>query len=324
MQRNKDNIVLFPSLQKELEKESLKALEQENYSEALSSINNLLRYQVYTHELIMGKLFCLMELGYFDEAEAFCEDLLQENNDHYYDYLHLYLTILFQAQKYDALMNYIDFEINDRTLSNELTEKLQQLYHMSKHMKNDLFIEKSSQYMEELSESIKEQNDVRQWQIIENLRNMGISPPKKVMNYLSNINIHPVIKTAILKWLIDQKISNEVTICKFESESVIIPKDLPKIRDHFIMKEIILFIDEIEQNNPSLFILLEQLLYRFIYVRYPFIPPQEDIPYIARALKNIGDQFLHLKATEHTQDKVLDYIQEIKTCEKYYLGIIEE
>src|SRR5699024_5823155 len=128
--KNNHNVILFPSLKKELEKESLQALEQRKYSEALASINKLLSYQVYTPEIIVGKLICLMELGHYDQAETLCEDLLKQKNKHYYTYLHIYLSILFQSEKYALLMELIDDELISNTLPNSIKEQFQQLYSM--------------------------------------------------------------------------------------------------------------------------------------------------------------------------------------------------
>ena len=83
-------------------------------------------------------------------------------------------------------------------------------------------------------------------------------------------------------------------------------------------------INEIEQENPTLFILLEQLFYRYAYVRYPIMPPNAHIDDISEALKVIGNEYLQMTNNVEVDPKVDQYIKEIKMCEHLYLSIIEE
>lgn len=324
MQRGDNNVILFPTLQRKLERESLQALEQRKYSVALSKIDELFSYQVYIHELIVGKLICFIELGHYEEAESLCEDLLQNKNEHYYDYLHIYLTILFQMQKYNILINQIELELKDNLLPFEMREQFKQLKNMAKQMNLDFMNDQSIKLINELYEAVEEKDYKRQWQLVESLRKMKINPPKVIITYLGEENIHPVVKTAIFKWLVDKKIAADIFVHKFDVEVRVKPLHFTNIRDDNIMKEIISVINDIEQNNPSLFILLEQLLYRYLYVCYPILPSREDIPYIAEALTHIGQQYLHLDDDQNLSSKVVTYLNEIKMYEKLYLGIIEE
>jgi len=325
VQRNQSKVVLFPTLKEDLERKSLEALEQKKYSKALVTINKLLSYHIYSHEILIGKLICLIELGNYTEAEDLCIDLLKLKDEHYYNYLHIYLTILFQTEKFTALMNQIDAELTNNSLPYEFKSQFQQLYQLAKQMKVDMIAEESTEFLDNLHVAFDEQDFVKQWQLIENLRKMSIDPPQEVITYLSKKDIHPVIKTAIFKWLVDLNYSSEVAVEKFNLKVFIKPTNIPKVRDHVINNEIIYAINEIEQNNPSLFIMLEQLLYRYLYALYPIFPPTEDVPYIAEALKQIGEQYLHLAVDrQSTTKKALHYIKEIQMCEQLYLAVIEE
>lgn len=324
MQRDNRNVILFPTLKEHLEKKSLQALEERRYSEALSHINQLLSHKVYSHEVIVGKLICLMELGYYDEAENQCEDLLKLNNEYYYKYLHIYLTILFQTQKYDLLMEQIDYELTNNVITIEIKEQLQQLYDMAKQMKSDLISDESTKFIDKLHIAVDKENHMKQWQLIESMRRMSIDPPEIIFTYLKKEEIHPVVKTSIFKWLIDQKLTYEIKVHKFGLQVSVKPINFSNIRNHFLMKEVMVLMSDIEQNNPSLFILLEQLLYRYMYVRYPILPTRKDISKIAEALIYIGEQYLQFETNKYPSEEVLSYIEEIKMCEKLYLGVIEE
>src|SRR5690625_7001302 len=80
MESDLKNVILFPTLQKNLEQDSKLALEAKKYPEALEKLNELLRYKVQKHEIFIGKLICLMELGRNNEALDLCEDLLRRKD----------------------------------------------------------------------------------------------------------------------------------------------------------------------------------------------------------------------------------------------------
>lgn len=69
METEKDNVILFPTWQKEIETKSLQLLQDKKYREALSVMDQLLDYDPQNHEIVVGKLICLIELGRDDEAQ---------------------------------------------------------------------------------------------------------------------------------------------------------------------------------------------------------------------------------------------------------------
>lgn len=324
MQNNEENVILFPTWRMRLEKESLQALKDKRFTEALHKLDKLLSYQVNNHDILIGKLICLMELGRYQEAQDLSEELLEHRNENYYHYVHIYLTILFQTNQYDLLMDQVEYELENDEIPISIEEQFIQLYDMSEQMKYDLLKEKSSEYIIELTEAISEEKYIRQWQLIENLRKMKVDPTETITKYLVDENIHPVIKTAIFKWLQDKETAINIDVHKFNFEITIKPNAIKSIRKHKMMKQVMFFISELEQKNPTLFILLEQLLYRFAYVRYPIMPPSEDVISIASAIQRLGEQYLHIESNEEIHENVVDYMEEIKLCESLYLSIIEE
>ena len=53
MSSRSENVILFPKLQKRLEEESLFALQEKRYEEALSKLNLLLSYHIDNHEILI-------------------------------------------------------------------------------------------------------------------------------------------------------------------------------------------------------------------------------------------------------------------------------
>lgn len=323
MQNNSENIIMFPKWKMALENESLQALEDKKYKEALSKLNILISYGNNDHEIVLGKMICLMELERFEEAQEVCEELLTYKDENYYHYFHLYLTILFQTSQYDILIEQVEHELLNNNLPKIFKEQFQQLLTMSKQMQDSIIRKESGGNKKELFQIINGNNYLRQWQLLENMRKMGTRPMDEINLLLKNEKIHPAIKTVIFKWLQDQKVDEYFLVQKFGKEIKVNPSKIAKIRDHYVTKQTLLLISELEQNNPSLFIMLEQLLYRYIYILYPLVPAIEDVPKIAEALSLIGEQYLH--NNEQDIDENMEYyIDEIKMCEALFLSIIEE
>lgn len=321
-----DNVILFPKWKTLLEEESLEALKEKRYEEALAKLNKLLSYQVNSHEIVIGKLICLMELGRFEEAQDICEELLQHKDENYYHYVHIYLTLLFQTSQYELLMEQVAYEYENDAMPPMMKEQFQQLYDMSEKMQTDLSIEKSTAYLDDLISAFYENDHREEWRLIENLRKTKSRPTSTILKLLVNENVHPVIKTAIFHWLQDHEVTYEVDIHKLGLQVRVKPADVMDITSHSIFQQLLLLINGLEQKDPTLFHLLSKLLYRYTYVRYPIMPPIEDVKLIAEALKITGEAYLniHTIASEERTEDISRYMEEIKLCESLYLSIIEE
>ncbi|MFC3040040.1 tetratricopeptide repeat protein [Virgibacillus xinjiangensis] len=321
-----DNIILFPKWKSILEEESLKALKEKRYDEALAKLDQLLSYQVDSHEIIIGKLICLMELGRHREAQYLCEELLGQRDEHYYHYVHIYLTILFQTNQYGLLMEQVEDELQGEEIPPVLKEQFEQLYDMSTKMQNDLVIEDARTHLDEFYQAVESNDHGKQWRLIESLRKSNTVRPERLVEYLAEEQIHPVIKTAIFLWLKEEGSPNEVTIHKFERKMDVIPNEAAGIQGNGLAKQISLLINEIEQKDPSLYNLLNSLLYRYLYVRYPVVPPYEDALKVAEALRSVGLDYLntHEETGIDASPIVEKYIEEIRLCDALYSSVIEE
>ncbi|WP_047985012.1 tetratricopeptide repeat protein [Ornithinibacillus californiensis] len=327
MQHEEENVILFPKWETILKEESFQALQQKRYEEALDKLNELLHYHVNDHEIIIGKLMCLMELGRYKEAEDMCEEIIRNRDDeHYFHYVHIYLTILFQTNKYDILMERIKEELDTKDLPSMLREQFMQLYDMSEKMESELVEQKSSVYVDDLIEAVSTANHEKQWRSIVKLRSMHIEPEIRVIKLLVKEEIHPVIKTAIFLWLQEQNFTNSINIHKFGKQLQVIPTDIPTISLHSTYEKTVQYLHDIEQDNPTLYQFLEQLLYRYLYVQYPIAPPNEDAAIIAESLIIIGYQIMNQQEVEPNTDKekVLVYLKDILNGEQLYLSIIED
>lgn len=322
-----ENVILFPKWKKTLEEESLLALKEKRYEEALHKLEQLLHYQVNNHEIVIGKLICLMELDRYEEAQQLSEDLLADRNGNYYHYVHIYLTILFQTNQYKRLMEQVEYELDAAEIPQPMKEQFQQLYEMSQKMNVEIKDERNKEYINELLEAVKEENHIKQWRSVENLRRINAAPSIKTAEpLLTESLVHPVTKTAIFMWLQDSDFNENISIHKLDMQVEVKPNQVSCLSSHGTFKQVVLLISKIELKNPTLYQLMETLLYRYMYVRYPIMPSSDHVEQIANALTNVGKAYL---GNQHVSEDGLDsdvlrYQEEIKLCETLYLSIIEE
>ncbi|AUJ26109.1 tetratricopeptide repeat protein [Virgibacillus dokdonensis] len=321
----RENIILFPKWRTALEEESLLALKEKRFAEALEKLNELLSYQVNSFEIVSGKLICLIELDRHKEAQDICEDVLHRQDKHYYHYLHIYLTILFQTNQYEMLMEQVEEEFKFHQVPQVLKEQFHQLYEMSRKLKADMLVEHQSVFMEEWDDAITTRDYQKQWLIIEKLRVIKSEPNRKMLHLLVKEDIHPVVKTAILMWLQEIDYNQLVDIKKWGRSIQVHPLEIEAIGKHASVKRINSIINELEQKNPTLYDLLVKLLYHYMYVKYPMLPVKEEAEHIALALKAIGANYLNINLSESgKQLDVNDYIEDIERCEALYSSIIED
>src|SRR5699024_6116324 len=166
MEEKSDKVILFPKWKETLEQESLMALERKEFGSALEKLNRLLDYNIQKHEVVMGKIICLMELNRYDEALDLCEYLLQHKSDNHYHYLHIYLTILFQTNQYDLLMEQVEFVLVDESVPAEMIDMFEQLYEMSKSMQHEMHLEQFNYFNGELEDAFMKEDYPRQWRVI--------------------------------------------------------------------------------------------------------------------------------------------------------------
>lgn len=326
--KSENNVILFPKWKRKLEKDSLEALKNKEFEIALDKLNKLLRYQVNDYEIITGKLICLMELNRYNEAQELCEEMIRVESEHYYQFIHIYLTILFQTNQYDLLMEQVEIELEKKNLPEAYRNQFLQMYEMSEKMKVDVQAETSREYVAELYQAVKEENHVRQWQLIELLKSEKARPDQEIAELLKNRNVHPVVKTTIFCWMKEARIKKKIEVHKFNMKITAIPMEIPDIKKHETYQKIVFSISSVEDQNPALYNMIEQVLYRYAYVLYPFLPPQNDIHYIGDALKKIGTKYLniHNSIGQHDPDReerINHYIETITMCESLYMSIIE-
>src|SRR5699024_5783795 len=224
------------------------------------------------------------------------------------------------------LMKIVDHELDYKHVPTIIRDQFKQLYSLSEAMEKELNIEKSVKYTKQLKEAIAHQQYTEQWRTIERLRKINAEPTNEMITLLKDEDIHPVVKTALFQWLQERNISEAVSVYKMGYEDHIKPTTVPTIESHVAMKQILLIISELEQENPSLHQMLEHLLFRYEYLYNPLLPSADDDLNITKALNVDGKEYLNITgmANEDTSSERNEYVRARNTGILLYQSVLVE
>lgn len=317
-------IILLPHIKRQYERKAFQALESKDYGRALKYLDQLIEHGEMSDEIIVGKIISLIELGNYKIANKLCQEMLKQSNEHYEMYLHIYCSMLFQTEQYDLLMKEIDQVIVEKgALSPFLEKALKDMYIIAEQIHEK---ERHITYVEHFDQfitAIAENNITKQWKLLEQMKRSDMQIEPIFSDYLKDPSIHPLIKTAIFQWFMDQKINEEITILKFERSFSCKPASTPPLKKQTCYLKIIRLLEPYEQKNPTFYHMMEKLLFRYLYVLFPIMPKEDHTPFIKEALVKIcsNESALHM---DHLPKEISQYIREITYCDQLYMEILDD
>lgn len=323
VQDNDQKLVLFPKLKAELKEKANQKFREKKFEEALEVFNHLLEYNETEHEIIFGKLLCLLELRKFESAQELCEEKLLEKSKFYFDFLNIYVTILFQTEQYELLLAQLDFEMNKEHLPPYLSEQFLYFYNQSKEMiEEGKFLEEES-LVRQFKEAIKQEDTPRQIKILNEFLSKGLTIKDGVYNLLTDDQIHPLTKTKLFQCLQKGAFKQEVTISKFNQSITLRPSETPSIEEEAIYHKALRLVESKSDKDPVLRKMLEEMLYRYFYVLYPLLPEEKEVETILKAMSLILRQSLYEVKPTKKDEGLISVIKTIYKIEALYLSVME-
>lgn len=328
MKKKHHDVVIFPKWKKQLEKDSLEALKEKRYHEALDYIEQLEKYQAASNEILTGKIISLIELKRYDDAIALCRTLMAEDPDNYFKYLHIYITILFQASKYREVIEILDEIFEHEQIPSTYINPFRQLYELSKKFVGEEQTAGSRRNVERFIHNLRQGSLKEQWHSLSQVREEDARNFLHMIKpFLTDQKLNPVIKTGILQWLHEQNVEQEFDVEKFGEIHRVNPVQLRDIMEQDVAKEIMSHLDELEHINPTLLEFARQILYRFLYIYYPFFPEKNSTRIIARAIQTLAMDYLNVPYRQHAEDesaKLEYWKQKISQMEVQYFSPLEK
>ncbi|WP_102026856.1 tetratricopeptide repeat protein [Salirhabdus sp. Marseille-P4669] len=329
MKKSEQDIIIFPGWKKQLERDGLDALKEKRYEDALEHFEKLELYEASTFEMLTGKVICLIELGRYDDAISVCRKLMKEDVDNYYKYLHIYVTILFQTSQYGEIVSLLDEIFENEEIPHTYRQQFWQIYDLSKKFHDD---QAESEYDDAIVTFIQRLDNgsfQEQWRLLSSIRKNTIHPyVNDLVPYLIDSKLNPVIKTGILQCFIEQQVDQNMQVHKFDQSAIFNPKELKDVMDTQFAKQILLKLSYVEDQDPTLFEFIRQILFRFLYIYFPFIPDEEQITDISEAVLSLALDYLQIdgeyqQMLEEPNEQRDNWKKKIQSLEMKYFSQIE-
>ncbi|BAM47121.1 DUF3196 family protein [Amphibacillus xylanus] len=328
MRERHDNIVLFPKQKKNLEEKAFHAMHERNYEKAIDYFQELLDFGITDQAILLGKLTSLIELGRQDEAEELCEDLIARKDEHYFSYINVYATLLFQFHKHKDVAKLLEETLSTEKIPSILRSQFEKLYEVNRPLVNEQIEQEEKITKRELIEAFQANDSLAQWHLVNHLQNADITPYISLFEkMLIDQKVNPVIKTVIVGLLQAKSIDQSFKVIKFNTEVEINPSTFPFKNDHPFRIAFGEVMEEYEQQNPTFYQLCEQLIDRFFYVLYPLTPKMSDLMLTRDAMIAIVESSFESKSQlteEYYSKEILTMANQIIELEKIYFSIIEE
>ncbi|MEQ6375748.1 DUF3196 family protein [Bacillaceae bacterium S4-13-58] len=326
MSEHDEDVVLFPKWRKSLEEEGFKALEEKRYKDALESFEQLLSFRIDSHDLLMGVLICKTELGEHEDALEICSRLMKEaEEEQYYQYLHIYIMILFQMGQYSELLDLLEEIFKEKNIPTPTRQQLFQMYEASRQLNLQQRDQNREKGEKEFTQAFQTEDPHHHWRILQWMKNHDLYPPKeKIKPILENPTIHPVVKTRLLDWLSEDYIDQNFTIQKFMNTTTINPAHSGVFAENQKVKTIFKQLESMEQKDPTLYDFCKKVIYRYLYVVYPFLPIEGEVQELIDAVIIYSKSTLYGDGISRDVESENNFFGLLQQMEKIYLSIIDE
>ncbi|MEI5905643.1 tetratricopeptide repeat protein [Bacillus spongiae] len=319
------NVVYFPHIKERLMEKGLDSLQQKKYKESAELLKEALQLGYDQPELYMALILALYESGQYDQARLYCKNLLQEGKGDYYEVIELYIMILIQLNEHEEVV----------LMLNALFEEQNVPLHKEDHFKQLLSISQKIVSGEQLKTAQEEQVQEEKGKLplfsgsfqeqlvrIGELAERNIVPFRnELISYLSEEKAHPILQTMVLNVLREHQVNEEVQVVKLGESKKVNPANLTDVFDSSFYKQLLFFAEEmVEQQNPTLFELMKDVIDRHSFLMYPFpvLLPLEEVAfaYYVYASELIGENGNIGEHTNVSEEVLSTHLRRIRELEE--------
>lgn len=272
-----ENIVVFPGTIEQLLSQAHAYAEQTQYHLANEKFEEALQYTLGDEMTLSVYAYSLYETRNFEKAKAICERLLEIGPSMYFEAMELYLTVCMQLRQFKQVEKIIESLLEEDVIPEEQLEKFQRLKNLnadiaeSKRLQEEQEIIQTSIDSDLSTESFLAKTPAEQLMFVHELTAVNIRPiAQQLKEIIEYEETHPFIKSIILILLVEQEVSMEIEIKKFDHIQTVNPLELqlPTEMPHF--QAINEFVIEQLEQEPSTLELIASLIAKHAIVTYPF------------------------------------------------------
>ncbi len=297
----KDNIVLFPGLERRLLEKGVDYLHAKKYRQAIEYLEQALDLGEKNSEVYTGLVLAHFESGHPQEAKQIAAEMLKEGIGDYIQVMDLYIMIMVQLNEYEEIITTVEALLEEKEVPKNKFEQFSKMLHFSRKMAEGQqdFKEMEAFVQERGSERLSlfsYQDPKDQMQIAARLAKENVRPYiHEIKLYLESKEGHPFQKSMLLNILREQEYDKEVEVEKLGMRKAFIPAELPEIQEiEKLIKISKLLESSLESDDPILYENIKSLLERNFFLLYPFDPKPASVRAWAAAYHYLANEYFGL------------------------------
>lgn len=310
--KKQDKIIPFPKLKERLMEKGLEALSNKKFSEALTLLKQAGELEKGNHEIELGIVICLFELGELEQAKENCLVMLKEDVGDYFHVLQIYVTILIQLGQYDEVKTTIQAVLDEDVAPPEYLDNLAQLLELSKRMidgdRAEIEAEHSNEDVKDQLQKVLYNEEMIGNQIatIQSLKEQNI---RKYLDFLVPFlaipEKHPVVKTIIIQLLVSNQVDLEIEVEKFGETIQVNPVELvdPSMSP-FTIQVLSILEEQLQNENPTLYETAKEIWLQHLFVLYPFTLEEEEPAMYAATLHLYSAELHGMEIENRTLEQI--------------------
>ena len=270
-----DNIIVFPGAVQTLIREGHLYAENFQYEEAVASFEKAFLYETGDELALSAYAYALYELKSYNKAKDVCEQLLAMGTTLYVEIMELYITVCMQLKEYHQVESLITTLLEEDVLPLEQIEKFQRLKSINQEVARNLQQKEDAQQLIEdqeyellkFSTLTPDEQSIRLHRLMDtNVRQLKTA----LKAIIECTTIHPFVQSLALILLVEQEVSIDITVSKFDQTMVtnpiklVLPNQLPQYSE---VKKII---ENKLQQDPTTLEMVQYLMAKHAIVTYPF------------------------------------------------------
>ncbi len=328
---SKEKVVLFPGVVEKLVAKGMEALKGKNFSEAHSYFDQSLQIEPDHPQARFGLALSLIEQSRLEEAKQVTEQMLKEDIGNYFDILQVHISLLVQLGEYNEVVVMLEGIMEEEKLPAHLAESLYHLLHFSRQMVDGEtkieMDEETKKPPNELLHMLNHGSPEKQWLAIQMLGKMPTEVfVESIKEFLKTDQNDPVLKSIALQLLKEKNVDEKMELHKFGKKLNINLINLEDVfHEKFGKDTIKLVADRLESENPSLYEMVSQVWWHYLFAIYPISPEPLNPTLWASAIHKTGVEIFGLE--EDVLDIANAYkvdVDDMLTCASQILKIERE
>ncbi|MEK4426426.1 tetratricopeptide repeat protein [Solibacillus sp. FSL K6-1523] len=314
------NVVLFPGTTERLLDEARELAGNYHFVKANELFDKVFKITPGDETSLSVYAYSLYETKNFEKAKEVCEELLALGPSMYFEVMELYLTICMQLKQYKQVEKIIASLFEEDIIPLDQVEKFHRLQKLNADIAGNQNAQpeqpvegNSFDEMFELDGTAFIQKSLQeQLVIVHELEGKNIRPMLAELKWIvEHEGVHPFIQSLLLIVLVEQDVSEPLTISKLNRTENVNPAqlELPTKMPQF-QKVYQHVLNRLEQE-PSTLELVESLIAKHAIVTYPF----EWLDYDSEDVANSYINFVKTMFGEipEMDDELIDFIQGLDT-----------